>query len=195
MAETMTQQEEKKEHKKVAAKPLPVDKKLAAEMEQGMHMKKEQAPAEESRSEEKKAPKKEEKKVKKYEAIANGHSMHMSKKHAMYISSFIKGKKIDNAIADLQKVTQYKIAVPFKGEIPHRKGGFAGRYPINASKQFITLLKSLKGNVLTNGMDLDNTVITISSASWASRPARSGGRHAKRTHVILKAKEIKKKHG
>jgi large subunit ribosomal protein L22 len=107
----------------------------------------------------------------------------------MYISSFIKGRKIDDAIEQLRKVTKYKIAVPFKGEIPHRKGGFIGRYPINASEQFINLLKSLKGNAITNGLELEKTRIKIASASWARRPQKSGGRAAKRTNVILKAME------
>ena len=144
---------------------------------------------EEKKTETKKAV---EKKPKKHEAIANGVSLPISKKHGMYICTFIKGKKIDSAIADLQDVLKYKRAVPFKGEIPHRKGKgmMSGRYPISASKEFITLLKGLKGNVIVNGMDLDKTVIAEASSSWASRPARKNSRKAKRSHIILKAREI-----
>lgn len=131
--------------------------------------------------------------VKKEEGIANGINLSISKKHSMYICSFIKNKNIDAAIHDLENVMKYKIAVPFKGEIPHRKGMHSGRYPINASQVFISLLKGLKGNAVVNGFDLDRTIITEASASWASRPAKSQGRRAKRTHVILKAREIKDK--
>src|SRR3989338_2539166 len=57
-------------------------------------------------------------KVKKTEAVARGVSVRASKRHCMYICSFIKGKKIDAAIADLEQVIKIKKIVPFKGEIP-----------------------------------------------------------------------------
>ena len=64
----------------------------------------------------------------------------------MYICNFIRGKKIDSAISDLELVIKKKKAVPFKGEIPHRRdlGVMSGRYPINASKIFIQILKGLR---------------------------------------------------
>src|SRR3989344_245775 len=128
---------------------------------------------------------------KKHEAKACGVGIHAGKKHCMYICNFIKNKKIDAAIAELEQVIKLKRAIPFKGEVPHRKGRMmSGRYPVNASKLFIKLLKGLKGNILINGMDLDKTRIVSGSANWAPRPARGGGRRAKRTHVTLIAKEI-----
>lgn len=132
------------------------------------------------------------KKVKKEEAIVNGLSMHASKKQCMYICKFIKNKKIDAAIADLEQVMKLKKVVPFKGEIPHRSapGVMSGRYPVKVSGQFIYLLKGLKGNSASNGLDLEKTRITFASASWAARHARSNGK-AKRTNVVLKATEIK----
>ena len=66
----------------------------------------------------------------------------------------------------------------------------SGRYPVNAAKEFIYLLKGLKGNVIDNLMDLEKTKIFWGSANWAFRPARRGGIKAKRTHVVLKAKEF-----
>src|SRR3989344_1677891 len=92
-------------------------------------------------------------KVKKDKAIARGESLHISKRHGMYICSFIKGKSIDVVIDDLSKVIIFKKAVPFKGEIPHRKGKgmMSGGYPVSAAKIFIPILKSLKGNAVVNG--------------------------------------------
>ena len=145
---------------------------------------------------EKEEPKKTEVKVsKKEEAIALGKSLHASKKHCMYICSFIKNKPIDQAISELQEVIKLKRAIPFKGEIPHRSdpGMMSGRYPVKASGQFINILKALKGNVIVNGLDLDKTRITYGSATWASRPAKGGGMRFKRTNVILKATEVKMK--
>jgi len=108
----------------------------------------------------------------------------------MYICRFIKNKSIDKAILDLEQVIKLKRAIPFKGEIPHRKGMMSGRYPVKASKLFINLLKGLKGNISVNNLDLDKTVIYFASANWASRPLRREGRKAKRTSVTLKAREI-----
>ena len=141
----------------------------------------------------KKAEKSQTEKIKKKtQAIAYGRDMHISTKQCMYISKAIKGKRIDAAIAYLNQVIMMKKAVPFKGEIPHRKGRImSGRYPVKASKLVINILKGLKGNAIVNGLDLDKTVISESCANSARRPARSGGRQAKRTHLMIIAKEIK----
>ena len=128
--------------------------------------------------------------VKKEEAIARGTSLSLSKRHCMYLCTFIKNKKIDQAIADLELVIKFKKPVPFKGEIPHRKGMMSGRYPINASMGFIKLLKSLRGNSLMNGLDLEKTKISYGSANWAHRPMRTENRRAKRTNVLIKAREM-----
>ena len=132
--------------------------------------------------------------VKKEIAIARGPSLHMSKRHGMYICSFIKGKTIDAAISDLEQVRLFKKIVPFKGEIPHRKGKgmMSGRYPITAAGLIIPMLKTLKGNVAVNGLDITKTRITTASANWASRPQRRGGARGKRTYILLEAKEVTK---
>jgi ribosomal protein L22 len=186
--------EQKKEHKKkIEAKPLPVNREKANEIAQQKtaEVKTEKVEAEKSK-EEKKSGKKKEEKPKKYEAFAKGLSFPMSKKHSMYISNAIKGKTIDEAIQYLQRVIAFKQAVPFKGEIPHRKGPgmMSGRYPINASKLYINLLKGLKGNAIVNGLELERTRIVESCSNWASRPLRTGGRAAKRTNVVIRAKEV-----
>ncbi len=149
---------------------------------------------EEKKTEAKPEEKKEAPKAaKKSEAITKGNNLRASLKHCMYICSFVKNKSIDLAIEQLQEVLKFKRVIPFKGEIPHRKGEvMAGRYPIKTIKQFIPMLKTLRGNVLTNQIDLDKAKIYFASASWASRPAKKRGRRFKRTNVVLKAKEITK---
>ncbi|MEK6899420.1 MAG: hypothetical protein AABW79_04975 [Nanoarchaeota archaeon] len=132
--------------------------------------------------------------VKKEFAVARSNSLHISLKHSMYVSRFIRGKTIDQAIADLNDVIAFKRAVPFKGEIPHRKGKMmSGRYPITAAKNFILVLRALKGNVLVNGMDAEKARITISNPSWDSRPMRRGGVHAKRVNLLMEAREVEEK--
>ena len=130
-------------------------------------------------------------KVVKTEATAKGEAIHASKKHCMYIGTFIKGKTVDAAIADLEQVIKLKRAIPFKGEIPHRKGKgmMSGRYPVSASKLFITMLKGLRGNILVNNMNADKTRIFSVVSNWASRPRRSSGK-GKRTNVVIVAKPI-----
>lgn len=133
-------------------------------------------------------------KVKKEVAVVRSKNLPISLKHSMFISRFIRGKKVDDAISDLQKVVALKMAVPFKGEIPHRKGPImSGRYPVDASKEFILVLRSLKGNITVNGMDLDKAKITTSNPSWASRPMRRGGRHGKRVNLLIEAREMEAK--
>lgn len=139
----------------------------------------------------KKGKEKPEKKVKKFEAIAKGENLPISKKQAVYICSFIKGKDIDIAIRDLERVRMFKEAVPFKGEIPHRRViSRPGRYPVKASGLFVKILKALKGNAVANGLELEKTKIECGSASWGRRPMKRKSRLGKRTNVLIKAREI-----
>lgn len=134
------------------------------------------------------------KKVKKELAVTRSNGLMISLKHSMAIGKFIKGKRIDTAMEELRSVIALKRAVPFKGEIPHRKGAMmSGRYPVNASKAFITVLKSLRGNVLENGMALEKTRITVCHPSFAARPMRKGGMHGKRINLVLEAREVSDK--
>ncbi len=130
------------------------------------------------------------KRPKKDHAVVRNESVHISKRHGMYICSFIKGKNIDAAIKDLNEVISLRKAVPFKGEIPHRKGMMSGRYPVAASKIFIPMLKNLKGAVLYNGMDITKTRISSAFTNFAPRPQRRGGTKGKRASVTIEAREI-----
>ena len=135
--------------------------------------------------------------VKKTEAIVNVVNLPISTKHSIAVCRFIKNKKIENAISELEQVFSFKKAVPMKGEIPHRKGKgmMSGRYPKKATEHFIKLLKALSANANTNG--LDNPVIVEAVANIASRPFGKFGRvRKKRTHVKIRCiekKSIKKK--
>ncbi|MBR9701577.1 hypothetical protein GOV13_01505 [Candidatus Pacearchaeota archaeon] len=129
--------------------------------------------------------------VEKEEVVVNGKSLHISTKYAMAICKFVKGKKIDKAIEDLEMVVVKKKAVPMKGEIPHRKGKgmMSGRFPKKASENFIMLLNSLKSNANNHGVE--DPIIVEAVANMAQRPFASGGKRKKRTHVTIKAREKK----
>ena len=150
---------------------------------------------------EKKVDKKVEKKVKRDKASVNATSLPISTKYSVAICKFVKNKKIERAIGELEQVIIKKKAVPMKGEIPHRKGKImSGRFPKKASEYFIVLLKSLLSNA--NNNEMDEPIISEAIANLASRPFGKFGRvRKKRTHVKLtvieksKFKKLNKKKG
>ena len=155
--------------------------------------KEEEKPKEEKVKEEKKEKKPVQEKPKKTEAVVNAHNLPISTKYSAAICEFIRNKKIENAIADLEQVLVLKKAVPMKGEIPHRKGKgiMSGRFPKKATQNFIRLLKSLSANANHNG--LENPILVEAIANIGSRPYGKFGRvRKKRTHVKIKVEEKKK---
>ncbi|MDP3758590.1 MAG: uL22 family ribosomal protein [Candidatus Daviesbacteria bacterium] len=135
------------------------------------------------------------KKIKKNEAVVNIQNAPVSTKYSMGICKFIKNKKIEKAINDLEQVLVYKKAIPMRGEVGHKKsaGHFAsgsGKYPQDATKYFIKLLKSLSSNASVNG--LENPIIVEAFANIGQKPrARFGRWKRKRTHLRLVARDKK----
>lgn len=133
-------------------------------------------------------------KVKKEVAVANLISAAISTKQSVAICRMIRRKSITRALEMLELVLQKKLAVPMIGaEIPHRRrsliphtAGGSGRFPMNATKEFIGLVKQLKANCDVNG--IENPMITIAMSNLASRPYKREGRKGKRTHVHLEAR-------
>jgi len=130
-------------------------------------------------------------KPKKTETVVNAQNLSISTKDSIAICRFIKKKKIEDAIVDLEQVLKFKKAIPMKGEIPHRKGKgmMSGRFPKNAVQNFIKLLKNLLANATYNG--LEDPVIAGAIANIGVRPYGRFGVRKKRTHVKLKAIEKK----
>ena len=124
-------------------------------------------------------------------ATVRGNGMGVSFKHSMAICNFIKEKTIETSVRQLGEVIKRKMAIPMKGEVPHRKGNIlGGRYPIKTAKVFITLLKSLEANANNKGLDI-KTIKLFAKADQASTPRRAGkygGRHFKKTHIFISAK-------
>jgi ribosomal protein L22 len=179
--------EERKAEKKVERPEEKETKKTEKELEnkEVEPEKKEEKPENKEEAEKKKVPQKVEKKE---FAIINAKDKKISTKHAIAICNFIRYKPIEKAISELEMVIEKKIAIPMKGEIPHRKGMAGGRYPIKACKEFIIILKSLSGNCVN--CKVESPIIATAKADLASRPYRRGGsRKFKRTHVTLIARE------
>ena len=201
MEKQHTPDKQKPVEKRHMTAPAPI-KKEEEKTEERSEVKKEieakvQEIKEEKSGEKKSGDKKEEKKdkkkeiVKKEKAIVNGRDLPISKKHSMAICDFIRYKEPEKMIVELELVTRLKKPIPMRGEIPHRKGEImSGRYPVNACKVFINLLKTLNANSSVNG--IENPVITKAVPNDASRPFKRGGSaRFKRTNVYLEASELK----
>lgn len=200
-----------KESKAMKKQPMQVDKKILEKPkvedkeEEKIEEKKEntnETPTKEKEEtkktedkktkDEKKEIKKSVKKIKKEEVYVNAKSVPVSTKYAMSICKFIKGKRIGDAIRDLEQVMLLKKAVPMKGEYSHRKGkGMSGgAFPQRAAGYFIVLLKSLAGNA--NNHEINEPIIVEARANWAPAPRGRFGRvKRKRTHITLRAIEMK----
>jgi len=124
------------------------------------------------------------KKIKKESASVSARNLPISTKVAASICKFMKNKKIEKTISELEAVSKMKKAVPMKGEYAHRKGKImSGKFPVKAAKEFLVLVKSLKSNAIYN--DIEEPRITEAIANKGTTTYASGGRQKKRTHVKL----------
>jgi large subunit ribosomal protein L22 len=95
---------------------------------------------------------------------AMGSELHISPKKSREICCKIKGMKVTEARKFLEDVIALKQAVPFKRHhdgAGHRKGPMAaGRYPVNASKEILKVLKNAESNAEYKGLEPANMVIS-----------------------------------
>ncbi len=172
------------------------EEKIGQKTETKKEEKKEEKPKEDEKTPEKKEtikePVKIKEKPKKTEALISVENLPISTKHSAAICKYIKNKKIEHAISDLEQVLKFKKSVPMKGEVPHRKGEgvMSGRFPKKAVLRFIILLKSLSAN--SNHHGIEGPIIVEAISNIGSRPyGRFGWIRKKRTHVRLIAKSKK----
>ncbi len=136
--------------------------------------------------------------VKKDYALVRGTDLHVSPKELFAVCNMIRGRKIDAAMKMVNEVMVFKRVVKMNNrEVPHQhgKGVMAGRFPMNACKEVLNLLKHLKANALYHEVELEKAIISC-NADIASKPFKRGGARFKRAHVMIrldKAKEDKPK--
>ncbi len=127
-------------------------------------------------------------------AKASGRSLPISTKFAIEVCGFIRYKNLQEAKRLLEGTVAIKIPIPFKKavhDLGHKKGIGPGRFPRNAAREILVVLKSLEANAQNMGLDTSRLKLTHAVASFASRPTH-GGRHRglfKRTHIFLEAEE------
>ena len=190
MAELVKKTENKVEEKK-EVKEIKVDGKMGKETKPETKVEENK----ETKTEENKGTKKSEKKkeiLKKEVAIANGYSLKISPKQSIYVCKIIRGKSPEAAIERLQAVIDEKRPVPMAGlEVGHKKGkGLAGgRFPKNACKGIMEIVKQVGANAVVAG--IENPVIVIAKSDRASAPFRRAGRRAKRTHMHIEIRNKK----
>jgi len=126
-----------------------------------------------------------------------GRNLFISHKASYEIAKFIKQRKVEWAIKNLELVAEQKVAVPFtrynRDVAPKAGLGVGARYPRKASLQVIKLLKNLRGAAKNKGLETDNLVIIHAAAFKGPKRRRYGrkiGLERKNTHFELVAKEI-----
>ncbi len=117
--------------------------------------------------------------------VAKGKDLSISTKHSIAICKFLKNKKLEDAIKLMNEVIALKKAVPTKKEA-HKKGMASGKFPLKATKAFLKILKNVKSNANSKGMDISKLIIKA-KANKASRPLKPGRfrRQFKRTHIEI----------
>ena len=162
------------------------EKITKAKMEEQTEVKKEDVQKTEAKKEEKQAKVV---KVKKDYALVNGLDLPLSSKDGSHICDMIRYKKIDTAIQMIENVIVKKQVVEMRNrEVGHKhgKGIMGGRYPVDASKEFLRLLKNLRATAIYNELDLEKVVLVFCMSNKASRPYKRGGSRMKRAHLTLK---------
>lgn len=129
-------------------------------------------------------------------AKAIGRGLPISTKKSVEICNFIRGKSLKNSKKMLKSVIEKKKAVPYKRynrSIGHKTGKMtAGRYPVKASKEILSVLKSAEANAQFKGLNTSNMSIKHICAQKGSNQMHYGrqrGRVMKRTHIEVVLEE------
>jgi len=131
-------------------------------------------------------------------AKAYGSNLPISTKKSVEIANNIRGWNVQKAKTYLENVINKKQAVKmnrYNRDTAHKKEIAAGKYPINAAKDILMVLKSAESNALNKGMNTKDLVITHISAHIASRPWHYGRKRRskmKRSHIQIIVEEVKK---
>ncbi len=119
----------------------------------------------------------------------------ISYKTASEVCRFIRGKTVVRARAELERVTQLKLAIPhvrYNSGISHQPGCPSGSYPVNCALTFIALLDSVTANAQSKGLATGKLRIIHTCAHKAAHPLKGGrlrGRAMKRAHVEVAVDE------
>ena len=129
-------------------------------------------------------------------AKAVGISLPISRKQCYNICKTLKGMNVQKAKTLLQDVIEMKKAISYtkyNGDIGHKAGMSAGRYPVKACKEILMLLKSAEANAQFKGLSTGSLIVKHASAQKGPSTYHQGRRRtkAKRTHIEFVLEEQK----
>jgi large subunit ribosomal protein L22 len=130
-------------------------------------------------------------------AIARGNDLRISFKQAVNVAKAVKGKNLSYAVRLLTDVTNLKRAIPFvryKRDVSHKPGIAAGRYPIKASNEILTVIKNAIANAESRHMDAEKLYISRFECNRPiSKEISRRRRMGRLTGVIVELREREEK--
>ena len=133
-------------------------------------------------------------------ATVKGMNLTISRKFAVEVARFIRGKELSAAKKMLEGVVHQTLAVPFHRynfDLGHKRGAKGpGRYPKKAARALLQLLCSAEANAENKGLDTASLYVAralVHKGNTVSKPGRHRGRRGKRTHVELVLAEREKR--
>lgn len=130
-------------------------------------------------------------------AKAISKDLRISTKHSIEICNFIRYKNLLKAEETLRRVIRQDSAIPYKRfnrDLGHKPGMAAGRYPIKACTEILTLLKSVQANAENKGLNTKSLYISKLIANQGSGQYHSGRKRRvqmKRTNIEIEVAEKK----
>ncbi len=125
-------------------------------------------------------------------ASVYGRDLHISPKHSREVCKEIVGMSTPNAEKYLEEVIALKRPVRYtKYKKAHRKGIGCGRYPVNASRKVLELLREAVANAEFKGLDSEKLRIKHASAypgrkikRYMPKAQGRSGEHSERTSDV-----------
>ncbi len=127
-----------------------------------------------------------------------GVDLAISTKSSIEICNRLRKKSVARAKVILQDAMDKKVPIEFTrftNGAGHKRGIGAGRFPVNAAREILALLKNVEANAQFKGLNTSNLIIEHISAQNAGNQWRYGRhrrRKMKKTHIEVVVKEGKK---
>jgi len=102
---------------------------------------------------------------------AMGRELPISPKKAMEVCRQIRGKRVEDAKAYLERVIAMDTPVPmrrYKTMVAHKRGTGPGRYPVKVAEQVMKILESAEENAGYKGLDVESMRIKVAAAHKGS---------------------------
>jgi len=136
-------------------------------------------------------------KVEENMAKAVGRHLPISRKTAVEICNYLRGKPVERAKAILNNVIAMKEPIPYRvytWGIGHKRKMGSGRYPVKASKYILEVIESVVANAQMKGLatgKLEICHISAQPGPIIMHRGRQGRRRMKQAHIEVVVRESK----